>query len=246
MRTFAYGPAPDQVADLYLPARGNAPVVCLVHGGFWRLRYGRDTLHAVALDVTRRGFAVWNLEYRRVGSPGGGWPGTLQDVAAGIARLSTLALDGDPIDARAVTVVGHSAGGQLALWAARGESGITGPRITAAIGLAPVADLRLAYELQLSDGAVQSFMGGAPDACAERYRDASPAERLPLRVRQLLVHGSCDADVPIEISRHYAAAARAAGDDVTFIELATAQHMDFLDPQSAAHATWCRWLTLKA
>jgi acetyl esterase/lipase len=247
MRVIAYGSLPDQVGDLYLPAGGsngagaNRAVICLLHGGFWRVRYGREYIAPLALDLARRGFAVWNLEYRRVGTPGGGWPGTLDDVAAGIDYLAALAVRGEPIDTAQVTAVGHSAGGHLALWAAQRRAARR-VRIAAAVGLAAVSDLRLAYERHLSHGAVEDFMGGTPDGVAERYRAASPAELLPLGVRQLLIHGTLDEDVPVEISRRYVATARAAGDTVSYIELATARHMDLVDPHCEAHAAMCRWL----
>jgi acetyl esterase/lipase len=239
MRTLAYGPTEHQVGDLYLPGTAGAPVICLIHGGFWRMRYARDHIVPIALDLVERGFAVWNLEYRRVGAPGGGWPGTLQDVATGIDLLATLAMESGALDLNRVTVVGHSAGGHLALWAAAQTRRF---RIAAAVGLAAVSDLRLAYELGCVKGAVASFLGGSPEEFAQRYRTASPAEMLPLGVKQLLIHGTPDEDVSVEISRRYAKAAAAAGDDVDFIELASANHMDFIDPTSEAHATLCSWL----
>ena len=116
-------------------------------------------------------------------------------------------------------------------------------RIAGAVGLAPVADLGLAHELRCGNGAVENFLGGPPTEVAARYRTSSPAELLPLGVKQLLVHGTLDHDVPVVISRRYAAAARAAGDELDFIELANAGHMDFIDPTSDAHAAWCRWPT---
>jgi acetyl esterase/lipase len=254
-RTVAYGASSDQVADLYLPPQGavgrsgRAPVVALLHGGFWRLPYGRDHIAPIAGDLANRGFAVWNLEYSRVGAAGGGWPGTLRDVGAGIDHLATLAQDGAPLDLDRVTVVGHSAGGHLALWSAvkacgRGN-GFQPKRVkvSAAVGLAAVADLALAHELRCGNGAVENFLGGSPLTVPDRYRSTSPAAMLPLGVKQILVHGSIDADVPVVISRRYAAAAMAAGDDVDFIELEDADHMDFVDPSSAAHAVWCSRLT---
>ena len=262
-RTLAYGALPDQVGDLYLPnvpsggssgtpraaagqalrgpARrdGRVPVICLLHGGFWRLPYGREHVAAIAVDLARRGFAVWNLEYRRVGAAGGGWPGTLDDVAAGIDHVRRLADRDAALDPERVLLVGHSAGGHLALWAARRFGKV---RIAAAAGLAAVADLRLAHELRCGNGAVADFLGGSPEQWPARYHMASPAEMLPLGVRQLLVHGTHDADVPIVISRSYAAAAAAAGDDIRFVELPDACHMDAVDPASAAHAVLCGWL----
>jgi acetyl esterase/lipase len=144
-----------------------------------------------------------------------------------------------------VSVVGHSAGGQLALWAAAadGEYGPRRVRVTAAVGLAPVADLRWAFERRCGHGAVENLLGGSPEDYPRRYREASPAERLPLGVRQLVLHGTSDEDVPVEISRRYAKAAAAAGDDVTFKELPDTPHMDFVDPESDATAVLFEWLT---
>jgi acetyl esterase/lipase len=250
IRTIAYGPLPDQVGDLYTPDRANAPMICLLHGGFWRVPYGRDNIAPIAMDLMERGFAVWNLEYRRVGS-GGGWPCTLQDVGEGIDHLATLAAQGASIDLKSVTVIGHSAGGHLALWSAQRDprrgNGYEPKRvrINAAVGLAPVADLALAYELRCGNGAVEDLLGGSPGEWPTRYRTTSPAQMLPLNVKQLIIHGTNDADVPIDISRRYAEAAQAAGDDIRFIELPGASHMDFVDPHAHAHATLCRWLSLQ-
>jgi acetyl esterase/lipase len=252
-RTLAYGPTPDHVGDLYLPdrrdgARRAAPVVCLVHGGFWRMPWARDHIAPLAVDLQSRGFAIWNLEYRRVGQPGGGWPGTLDDAAAGIEHIAALAAGGMCIDAGDVTLVGHSAGGHLVLWAAAqiARARRSNLRLRSVVGLAPVADLRLAYELRCGNGAVADLLGGSPAEVSARYDSASPATLLPLGVRQLLVHGTHDEDVPVEISRRYVTAAAGAGDDVEFIELVSASHMDLVDPTSAAHASLCAWLASAA
>jgi acetyl esterase/lipase len=245
--TMAYGDLPDQVGDLYLPEAGRPPVICLLHGGYWRMPWGRDHIAPLAVPLTQLGFAVWNVEYRRVATAdvvpaGGGWPCTLQDVGAGIDHLATWERR---LDLDRVTVVGHSAGGQLALWAAAAD-GEYGPKrvgIAAAVGLAPVADLAWAYEHRCGKGAVEDFLGGSPKEHPGRYRQASPAERLPLGVRQLILHGTPDEDVPVEISRRYASAAVAAGDDLRFMELPDTSHMDFVDPASRATAVLFDWLT---
>jgi acetyl esterase/lipase len=248
IQTVAYGPAGDQVGDLYLPQAPCPPVVCLLHGGFWRMPYGRDEMDAVARDLVARGFAVWNLEYRRIGAPGGGWPGTFEDVSAGIDHLATIAADGVVLDPGRIVVIGHSAGGHLALWCARRNAaqGMDNAQkhvdVVAVAGLAPVADLVFAHDLAVGNDAVAELLGGSPAERPERYRMASPAAMLPLGVKQLVVHGIADAALPIEISRRYARAAVAAGDDVDFIELDGVGHMDFLDPSSNAHAILCEWL----
>ncbi|HJW33098.1 MAG TPA: alpha/beta fold hydrolase [Holophagaceae bacterium] len=244
----AYGPAPAQVGDLYLPGVSHPAIICLLHGGFWRAPYGPDQMAEVAQDLAGRGFAVWNLGYRRVGEEGGGWPGTLQDVAAGIDHLARIATEGVDLDLDRVTVVGHSAGGHLALWsAARDRAALAGAqparvRVAAAVGLAPVADLRRAHALGLGNGAVEALLGGTPEQVPDRFRSASPRELLPLGVPQLILHGAEDAAVPLQLARAYAEAAEAAGDPVTFVALPGMGHMEFLDPASAAHAALCGWL----
>jgi acetyl esterase/lipase len=247
VRAIRYGPSVDQEADLHLPATRRAPVVCLLHGGFWRMPHGRDQMAAIADDLASRGLAVWNLEYRRLGTPQAGWPGTLDDVAAGLDHLARLSLDGVDLDLERVVVVGHSAGGHLALWVAgRGRArSVPTPRVRplATVGLAPIADLALAYELRVGGEVVAELLGGPPSQHPDRLRAASPVEMLPLGVRQLVLHGAADDVVPIDLSRRYARAAVAAGDAVELVALPAAGHMDYLDPESEAHATLCRWLS---
>ena len=247
-RTVAYGPLPDQVGDLYLPNTGHGAVVCLLHGGFWRVPYGRDHIAPLAPDLAALGFTVWNLDYRRVGTPGGGWPGTLEDVSRGLDHLASLAAAGSKLDLKDVTVVGHSAGGQLALWCAQrntARNGGFGPRRVAVrrvVGLAAVADLAHAYDMHCGNGAVRDFLGGAPLQVEARYRTTSPVDMLPLGIPQLLIHGTVDEIVPIELSRRYATAAWAAGDHPELLELEGTGHFEFVDPTSAAHAALRRWL----
>jgi len=242
-RTFAYGPSEHQCGDLYLPQTPLAPVICLLHGGFWRMPYGRDEMHAVAGDLVGRGYAVWNMEYRRVGGEGGGWPGTFEDVIGGVDHLAELASRGLPLDLSRVVVAGHSAGGHLALWSAHGLRH-TAKRVqpVGIAGLAAVTDLHYAHALGAGRNAVVELLDGSPEQQVERYAAASPQALLPLKTPQLLLHGALDDALPVAMARRYAQAAAAAGDDITYVELPQSGHMEFLDPDSAAHAALCRWL----
>jgi acetyl esterase/lipase len=239
----AYGPGPDRFGELWRPAgAGPWPVVALLHGGFWRATRTLELMRPLAADLAGRGFAAWNLEYRRVGQPGGGWPGTCEDVAAGLDHLAGLA-GRAPLDLDRLVVAGHSAGGHLALWSAaraglpRGAPGaapLVAPCL--AVSLAGVCDLHAGAADGIGEDAVAGFLGATPDQAPERYRLASPRSRLPLGVGQLLVHGDADTRVPVEQSRAYAAAAAAAGDPVELVELAGVDHMAVIDPASPAWA----------
>ena len=236
-----YGSHRHQFGDLHLPAGGVAtplPVAVVLHGGFWRARYGLDLMDPLCTDLARRGWAAWNLEYRRLGRrSGGGVPATLDDVAAGIDHLA--ALDA-PLDLTRVVTIGHSAGGQLALWAPSRERARV--PVAGAVGQAAVSDLERAAELQLGAGVVEAFCGGSPTARREAYRAASPAARLPLGVPQLLVHGEADDTVPAELSVRYAQAARAGRDEVTLVLRSADGHFEHLDPDSVAWGAVVAWL----
>jgi acetyl esterase/lipase len=229
-RQVAYGDHPDQVGNLHLPAEdgGPWPAVVLIHGGFWRWGWDRTLMTPLARDLAARGLAAWNIEYRRVGQEGGGWPGTLDDAAAALDHVGSL----EDVDTRRVVTAGHSAGGHLALWLAAGDRRV---RPAGAVSLAGVADLISGAIAGLGNGACQALLGGARDQVPERYAAASPAALLPLGVSQLLVHGGRDDVVPPSQSRDYTAAAREAGDDVELVELAGADHFDVIEP---THASW--------
>jgi acetyl esterase/lipase len=228
-RTHAYGSDPEQVADLLLPATGGRhPVAVLLHGGFWRARFDRSTMAALAVDLADRGWATWNVEYRRVGK-GGGVPETLDDVRASIRALTHLT---EPLDPRRVVIVGHSAGGQLGLCVA------DEPAVAAVVSLAGVCDLTTAFAEAIGESATAAFMGGGPDDRPDAYRLADPLHRIPAAARVLLVHGDVDQRVPVAQSRRYAQAAAAAGDDrCEFIELAGVDHFALIDPRTETWAT---------
>jgi acetyl esterase/lipase len=238
-----------QRAELHLPAGpGPHPVVVTIHGGSWATGVSKRVMRALAGDLTRRGYAVWNIEYRRVGSvEGGGWPLTFVDVAAAIDHLRAVAA---PLDLDRVTVLGHSAGGHLALWAASRRAlpdGAPGaePRIdpVAAVSAAGVADLAQTYR-ESPGGAVGRLMGGGPDELPERYAIADPMALLPLAIPVLLVHGVDDATVSVRRSRNYAQAARARGATVTLIEIPgeAGRHRSHVFPGGESWAAVSRWL----
>lgn len=235
----AYETGEFQFGELSLPhTAGPHPVATLIHGGYWRARYGLGLMDGLAADLAARGIAAWNIEYRRVGNPGGGWPGTFLDVARATDHLSEIAAT-YALDLRRVVPIGHSAGGHLALWlAARSRIPATSsisPRtqplaFAGAISLAGVLDLSLAYQLHLSNDAVVELLGGCLDEAPARYQAASPAALLPLGLPQVLIHGSADDNVPIQISRTYTAAAQAAGDMLRYFEPEGVDHFDVINP----------------
>jgi acetyl esterase/lipase len=236
VQTLSYGTAPEQVGDLYLPGRQDPPLVCLFHGGFWRMPYGRDQLDAISADLCAAGIAVWNLGYRRIGTEGHPWPATLEDVTAALAYLAQLQQTHRKLHGARLSLVGHSAGGHLAFWgAARAHRVAPALTVSAAIGLAPLLDLEAAFAAGLGNGAVAQFLGGSPETVPDRYRLASPAAQLPLGVRQYILHGDMDDVVPPHFSRAYVAAAQTAGSVVTYVELGGTGHMDFVDPTTAAY-----------
>jgi acetyl esterase/lipase len=238
----SYGQAAPQFGELSLPAgEGPHPVAVAVHGGFWASAYDLTHLRSLCAALAEAGWAVWSVEYRRVGDEGGGWPNTLLDVAAAADHLRTLA-PVHRLDLGGVVSVGHSAGGHLALWLA-GRRGFPPGHplhrpdplpLRGAVSLAGVCDLRRGHQLGLGGGAVAQLLGGGPEDVPDRYAGASPGEMLPLGTPQVLVHGTADPVVPVEISRTYRAAAVAKGDSVELLELAGGDHFGVIDPNSPA------------
>jgi len=224
----SYGQDQFQFGDLrFPPGRGPFPAAMFIHGGFWRARYGLEHAGFFCAGLTKSGFLAFNIEYRRVGNPGGGWPGSFEDVTAAYQFLRQIASK-YPIDIKRVVVIGHSAGGQLALALAAHHNSMR-----AAVSLAGVVNLRRAWELHLSNDAVSEFLGGPPERVPDHYRDASPAE-LHIGCPQLILHGVRDDTVPIELSREYVRQKKAKGENMTFLKLPDSGHYELIDPQSAA------------
>ena len=217
-----YGDDPNHFFDVWKPPRPRA-VAMVIHGGFWRAKY--DLLHTshFCAALGKSGIAVANLEYRRVGNPGGGWPGSYNDVRVGFNAVKKYFGE-----ANKFLVFGHSAGGHLALRLAIDESDLHG-----VIALAPVSVLRTGYELNLSNGAVAEFLGGSPEELPEIYEEACPS-RHPAKVQRILLHGSTDEDVPIAMSREFESLRQNDPGTVWFMKLDECEHMDLVDPESRA------------
>jgi acetyl esterase/lipase len=232
-RTVAYGDDPNQVADLRGPAGSGParPLVVVVHGGFWRAEYDRRHTGPLAAALAAEGYPVAQLEYRRTGQPGGGWPGTLADVLTGVAELPALAAEALPGRVRlaAPILVGHSAGGHLALYAAATAPATVG----GVLALAPVADLGEAYRRDLDSGAVAALLGGSPAEVPDRYAAADPRMLVPIRTRSVVMHGLEDQQVPVEMSRSFVTKARAEGSVISLVELPGCEHFGLIDPESA-------------
>jgi acetyl esterase/lipase len=240
-----YGRDSSQIAELFLPGGdGPHPVAVVVHGGYWRARYDRSLMTELCIDLAERGWAAWNLEYRRVGA-GGGWPETFLDVAAGVDALADVA---GPLDLERVAAIGHSAGGQLAAWAAarpRLPAGSPGGeprvRIGTLVSQAGVLDLRLAATLSPSDEPTRVLLGD-PEANEDAYARASPREHLPLGVPQLVLHGDRDDTVSMLIAESYARRARETGDECELVVLPNTGHFEHIDPRTDAWRAACEWL----
>ena len=225
-----YGELPDQVADLFLPPGAQpAPLLLLIHGGFWKVEYDRIHVRTTARALSDRGYVVASLEYRRVGGGAaseGGWPVTMDDVARAVEVLPTVIAQRFPerADPLQIVTIGHSAGGHLALWAA-----LTASNVTGAVSLAGVVDLGAAYLIRSGSGSVARFMGGGPDEVPERYSAADPARLGPPTVPVVLVHGDLDEVLPLSIPLGYGERF-----GVPVIVAKGSGHFDLIEPDSTA------------
>jgi acetyl esterase/lipase len=224
-----YGLLADQVGDLRVPEGGGPhPVIVLIHGGGWRECWERDIMDPLAVELTRCGYATWNIEYRRVGPSGGGWPQTVEDAAAAVAAVTRLA-ERYPIDPERTALLGHSAGGHLAVCAAaRGTA-------SALVVLSGALDLDEIGARGTGDGSGIDFMGGLPRDHPEAYASASPLAQLPLgSLPQLVVYGTRERIDLIDGVRRYCDRARDLGDDVETLVLEDADHFSVIDPRTPA------------
>ncbi|GAA3066372.1 alpha/beta hydrolase [Streptomyces roseofulvus] len=253
--TAAYGEHPDQVVDFYAPrtGAGRAPLVVALHGGAWRAPFDRLHLGPFADFLARRGFAVANVEYRR--GPGlphqggaapvaGRWPETFADVAAALDALPELAAAHLPsADPHRMVLTGHSAGGQLALWAAARHVLPAGspwrlpeaPALRGVVALAPIAHFERARELDVCGGAVTQLLGGE-EAYEERAAGTDPARLLPTGIATAVVQGREDFTVPAEVADAFVEAAAKAGETVGLTLLEDVGHFALIDPAADACA----------
>jgi acetyl esterase/lipase len=242
--TLRYGDLPDQVADVRLPSGdGPRPLLVIVHGGFWKAEFDRAHAGPQSVGLADAGYVVATVDYRRVGQPGGGWPGTFDDVAALTDAVPTLVAAAlpDRVDTTRTVLVGHSAGGHLAAWAAARHRfpkeslwHRAFPLDVSVVSLAGVLDLELSERLGLGGHAASRLLGGSPRRQRDRYALANPATMLPTRGRLVAVHGTRDDTVPVEMSRRYVDRARAVGDQAELAEIDGCGHLDLIDPLSAA------------
>jgi acetyl esterase/lipase len=242
--TLRYGDLPDQVVDVRLPAsREPRPLVVVVHGGFWMAEFDRAHAGPQSVGLADAGFVVATVDYRRVGQRGGGWPGTFDDVAALTDVVPSLVSDAlpDRVDTTRTVLVGHSAGGHLAAWAAARHRlpkespwHRATPLSVGVVTLAGVLDLEQAERLGLGGHAARHLLGGSPRRHRDRYALASPAALLPSGGRLVAVHGTLDETVPVEMSRRYVDTARTAGDQAELAEVDGCGHFDLIDPLSVA------------
>jgi len=226
-----YGRHAEQLLDVHLPPQPldggePAPVVVLLHGGFWRQEFDRTHTRPIAEALSAAGYVVLTPEFRRSGGAGG-WPATFDDVTAAVAAVAEVecAAPGRA-DLDDVTLLGHSAGGHLAIWAALQPGA---PKLRKVVALAPVADLVDAHARGLGEGAVAALMGGAPSQLPDAYAAADAARLLPGGVPVTVIHGALDDRVPVQMSR--------ALTGVDYVELADVEHFGLIDPLSPAWPT---------
>ncbi|OKI63386.1 alpha/beta hydrolase [Micromonospora sp. CB01531] len=227
-RRIAYGPEPDQWGELRLPdGVERLPVAVLLHGGFWRSIWNADLMDALAVDLVARGFATWNVEYRRPDRHG--WSNTTADVAAGLAAVGTGELAG--LDTSRIVAFGHSASSQLVVRAAADAP----ETVNLLVSLAGILDLEEGTRRRIGDGAVSAALGGGLSDVPEVYAAADPMRRLPVGVPQVVVQGRQDGPDLVDMSRRYVRAAMEAGDKVELLE-PPGNHFDVIDPGSVAWA----------
>jgi acetyl esterase/lipase len=238
-----YGDDPNQFAELRFPnGKGPFPLLFVVHGGFWQSIYDLSHIGHLCTAFTGQGIITCSIEYRRIGNPGGGWPGTFQDISLATRNILQTMSQDLRFDPTRTAIIGHSAGGHLALWLAgsnrigKGSPLYSDKRqvVSNAVSLAGVSDLGLAWRQKLGNGIVIRLMGGTPAEHPDRYNAGSPIELLPTGARQVLVHGAADDTVPVSQSEAFVERAEILGDRSTLVKLDRVGHYELIDPESEA------------
>jgi acetyl esterase/lipase len=241
---YRYGREPEQFGELWLPNDYEThPVAVLVHGGCWSLPAGLGSMRAAAEALRDSGYAVWNLEFRRIAGPGGGYPGTFLDIANGIDFLRRIK-DAQKLDLDRLVLVGHSTGGHLALWAAGRAHIKPGSKlylekplpVKAVVSLGGMGDLAAFRSTANGCGhkRIDYLVNMAQRGDENYFADTSPASLLPLNTRQLLFHAATDPMLPRNVSLRYAKKARDSGDTVEYFTLKGVRPRDLIDPKSEA------------
>jgi dipeptidyl aminopeptidase/acylaminoacyl peptidase len=238
-----YGSDSNQFAQLRFPnGKGPSPLLFVVHGGFWQSVYDLSHIGHLCAALTSEGVITCSIEYRRIGNLGGGWPGTFQDISLATRNILQKMSNDSRFDGERTAIVGHSAGGHLALWLV-GSHRISKTSqlhndqrqdIGGAVSLAGLSDLRLAWNQKLGRGIVTRLIGGTPDEHPDRYDAGSPIELLPTGSRHVLVHGTDDDTVPISQSEAFVEKAEKLGDQSSLVRLEGVGHYELIDPESAA------------
>ena len=252
-QTITYGPAPQQFAELWLPeGKGPHPTLVMIHGGCWLAELpGTELMAYISEDLRQRGYAVWSIEYRRIGHEGGAYPGTFLDTAAAIDKLRDIAPK-YKLDLKKLVTIGHSAGGHLATWAAARprlpkQSPLATPNplpITGVVSLAGINDLAAYREKGPSacggPPTIDALVNATSRDSASPYADTSPAALLPIGVKQAVISGALDKIVPPQFGKDFAAEATKKGDSAKEITIENAGHFELIDPTSDA------WKTIRA
>lgn len=245
--TIPYGSDPLQVGDLWLPTDTTRPipVVLMVHGGCWQTDIAdRSIMDWIAAELASQGIAVWNIDYRGVDRPGGGYPGTFADVAAAADHLRTIAPQ-HRLDTSRVVAFGHSAGGHLALWLAGrtrlpATSALSGGDplpIASVIASGALPDIEAALALENNGCTISAMPALTGTATAERpdpLADTSIPNLLPLGVRQIFVNASADTIAPPSLATDYAAKADAVGESIDIVTIADEGHVELIAPGTRA------------
>ncbi|MHB8132336.1 MAG: alpha/beta hydrolase family protein [Mobilitalea sp.] len=223
-----YGKDIYNIGDLYIPLQDPRGLVCLFHGGFWKMPYDKSQLNNVAESIASIGFAVWNVEYRRVGCLGGGYPGTFKDILNAVNHIEQLINEHEILKNKPIVIAGHSAGGQLAFWL---ES-IVGklfkkPKML--IGLAPVVDLEKCFNSTNRKDFVLNFLRYSPEENIDLYKKISPIRLMNIDIPKIIIHGVKDSVLPINESVNYVKKIRKHGGEIKMYKISDGEHMDFIN-----------------